>query len=102
MCMDGISHLVMEDEVIRSMMSRPGLDLVHHQVVMALYSMDANGNLQEFRDVLPTYLGMDWARCEGILDAVAKAGIIRRTASGIELTYRPDTSGIHSECGCAV
>ena len=100
MCMDGVSHLVMNDEKIQALMSNPGLDLIHKQVVMNLYAMGATNRLKECRQMLPLYLGMDWSVCREILDVIEKAGLIRRDGDDIVLTH-PVSADISHSCNCA-
>jgi hypothetical protein len=80
-------------------MANPILDIVHKQVVMTLYSLEANHQLQEYRRMLPLYLATDWQKCAEILDAIELAGLITQAGEGIELTYHieaPQDAG----CGC--
>jgi hypothetical protein len=97
--MDSVSHLVMEHEGIQELMSNPILDLVHKQVVMTLYSLDANHRLHEYKEVLPLYLGKDWDSCAEILDTIQAAGLLVRAGDEIILTHPVKTDGMHA-CGC--
>jgi hypothetical protein len=99
MCTDGVSLIVMNDENIQQLMSNPILDVIHKQVVMTLYSLDASDGLEDYKRMLPLYLGMDWDVCQKILDTIEKAGLLSHTSDGIALTHRVerDTS---SACGC--
>lgn len=99
MCTDGVSHLVMNDEKIQKLMSNPILDLVHKQVIMSLYSLEANHNLKDYRQMLPLYLGKDWAACDAILNTIEKAGLLMRTADGIALTH-PVERDASPACRC--
>ena len=56
MCIDGVSHLVMNDETIQALMANPILDLIHKQVVMSLYAMDANHQLSTYKKRSPCTL----------------------------------------------
>jgi hypothetical protein len=99
MCTDGVSHLVMEDENIQRLMSNPMLDLIHKQVVLNLYALDATHNLDDYKQMLPLYLGIDWEACQAILDTIEKAGLMTRTSDGIALIHpvqREESMG----CGC--
>ncbi len=100
MCIDGVSHLVMNDETLQRMMSNPALDLVHKQVLMALYSLDANNRLHECLELLPVYLSAERGYCEGILDTLEKTGLLVRSEDGIALTYRIKPDQTDSSCGC--
>ena len=99
MCTDGVSLIVMNDEDIQQLMSNPILDVIHKQVVMTLYSLDANDGLQDYKRMLPLYLGMDWDVCQKILDTIEKAGLLFRTSDGIALTH-PVQRDTTSACGC--
>lgn len=100
MCIDGVSHLVMNDETLQRLMSNPALDLVHKQVLMALYSLDANNRLHESLDLLPVYLSADRTYCEGILDTLEKTGLIVRSDEGIALPHRLNLDRDAGSCGC--
>ena len=101
MCIDGVGHLVLGDETIQEKMANPILDFVHKQVVMTLYSLDANHRLDEYKEVLPLYLSVDWNQCNAILDAIEQARLINRTEKGIVLTH-PVASAGESSCGCSM
>ncbi|AFM27291.1 hypothetical protein [Desulfomonile tiedjei] len=101
MCVDGVSHLVMNDETIQALMANPILDLVHKQVVMSLYAMDSNHELSTYKEMLPLYLGTDWESCEAILKAIEKAGLLTRTPDGIALVH-PVKQDVSASCGCAM
>jgi hypothetical protein len=74
--------------------------VIHTQVLMALYSMEASGLLAQYRSLLPVYLSTDLERCETILEALAKAGLISRQGEGIELTYKVEADQGDHSCGC--
>lgn len=100
MCTDGISHLVFRDPTIQEMMSNPALDLIHKQVVMLLYSLDAEKRLDQFKEFLPTYLGKDWSECLLILEILSGAGFLKRTGEEIRLTYPIVADDGGFGCGC--
>jgi hypothetical protein len=101
MCMDAVSHLVMQDEKIMELMDNPELDLVHKQVVMMLYALDAGGKLHEAEEVLPLYLSMDGDRCRGILAVIERAGLLSRLGGEIRLTHPVAASEQLAACGCS-
>jgi hypothetical protein len=100
MCTAAISHLVMSDAIIQEKMSDPLLDMIHKQVVMVLYSLDADKRLPEFREWLPIYLSREWSECAPILETIEAAGLIKRTQEGIALTHRIEVDGMDMACGC--
>lgn len=100
MCMDGVGHLVLADERIQALMSDPRLDLVHQQVVMTLYSLDAQGRLGEYREILPIYLSMAWEKCAEILDTIVSVGLLIRTEDGLALAYPVENEGSGDRCAC--
>jgi hypothetical protein len=102
MCMDGISFAVMSDEKIQQALANPQLDMVHSQVLLALYSMKAAGSLDDYQQVLPVYLSADAETCETILDALEQAGLIMRGRGTIELTHKIDAPEPDGSCGCHV
>jgi len=99
MCTDGVSRIIMNDDKIQALMSNPILDLIHKQVIMNLYSLDADHSLSDYKRMLPIYLGMDWEACQRLLNTIEEAGLLYRTVDGIALTHpvEPDTS---AHCGC--
>jgi hypothetical protein len=102
MCTEGISHLVMNDETVQELLTNPILDLIHEQVLLNLYSMDANNQLHEYKELLPLYLSKDWSECEDILDTLVQAGLLNWTGNGIELTRpirRQEQTGHEHACG---
>lgn len=102
MCIDGVGHLVLGDERIQTLMSDPRLDLVHQQVVMALYSLNAQGRLGECEEILPIYLSMSSEKCAEILDTIVGVGLLVRTESGFELAYPVAQEGGGDSCACHV
>jgi hypothetical protein len=99
MCTDGVSMLIFENEAIMEKMSNPILDFVHKQVVMTLYSLEAAKRLDEYRELLPTYLSKDWPECEAILSAIEQAGLVTLRSDGITLTHRVESDN-KASCGC--
>ncbi|HMK35367.1 MAG TPA: hypothetical protein VK463_09895 [Desulfomonilaceae bacterium] len=99
MCMDAVGPLVLQDPTVQELMSNPILDFVHKQVVLTLYSLNANHRLQEYKEVLPVYLSQEWSKCAEILDTIQKAGLLVQTADGIHLTHPIETDGMNA-CGC--
>ena len=63
---------------------------------MNLYSMDANNQLHEFKELLPLYLSKDWSACEEILDTLVQAGLLNWTDNGIELHPQYPSAGARS------
>ncbi len=102
MCVEGVGNLVMEDENVRALLADPRLDLIHHQVVMTLYSLDAGGRLADYREILPLYLSVNWERCSEILETIESVGLISRTGGGIALTHPIASDAATSQCLCHV
>jgi len=82
------------------MMANPILDIIHKQVLMTLYSLEVSGRLNDYRELLPVYLGAKWPECKAILEAIEKAGLLKRTETGIELTYKLKSGHALDSCGC--
>lgn len=99
MCTDGVSHLLFEDKTIMEKMSNPILDFVHKQVIMTLYTLNADKRLSDYKDMLPTYLSKDWAECETILKTIEQAGLVTLSPDGIRLIHEVE-SGDTASCGC--
>jgi hypothetical protein len=98
--MDGLSQLLLSDHTIREKMSEAGLDFVHMQVLMNLYSLDASNSLHEYREVLPVYLATEWERCRSILDDLEHADLLSITEGEIALTHKIDAPEEAMSCGC--
>ncbi len=101
MCNVGVSFLAMNDDAIQELLANPILDVIHKQVLMNLYSMDANNQLHEYKELLPLYLSKDWAACEEILDTLVQAGLLKWTDNGIELTRTIPRQEQDQACGMA-
>ena len=100
MCVDAVSHVLMNDETFQRLMSNPLLDLIHKQVLLALYSMDSANELGRCRELLPIYLSTDWPNCQAVLDTLEAAGLIKRIDEAVALTYKIDHAVAHDSCGC--
>jgi hypothetical protein len=100
MCMDGACQAIMNDSKIQEMLSNPILDMVHKQVVMILYSLENSNRLGTYKEVLPVYLSADWATCSEVLDTIERAGLLRRTSNGIELSYSLSVDDKAGSCEC--
>jgi predicted methyltransferase len=98
--MDGVCQSVMNDEAIQEKMANPILDIVHKQVVMVLYSLEANKQIDEYKELLPVYLSTDWSKCAAILDAIEQAGLLIRTDGGIQLTHQVEVDTSANSCAC--
>jgi hypothetical protein len=101
MCFDSVSYMLLQDERFMELVANPELDLVHKQVIMALYSLEASHQLDDYRETLPVYLSMDWNTCSQILDVIERVGLISRNDTGITLVHRFEMPDPHaSSCGC--
>ena len=100
MCMDGLSQLLLSDHTIQEKMSDAGLEFVHMQVLMNLYSLDASKSLHEYREVLPVYLATEWDKCHAILNDLEHADLLSITDGEIALTHKIDVPKEAMSCGC--
>lgn len=100
MCMEGVSNVVMTDGFIQAKMQEAGLDFVHLQVLMNLYSLQMNNGLEAYRETLPVYLSMELEKCELILKEIEEAGLITRAGGIISLVREIDTPDDGLLCGC--
>lgn len=100
MCSDGISHRVMSDATIQEMMSNPIMDLVHKQVVMILYSLEADKRLHEYKQWLPIYLSQDWTECSAIIGTIERAGLLKRSGDSIALIHKIEADDSDVACAC--
>jgi hypothetical protein len=101
MCMVSVGNLIIENEMIQQLMANPSLDLIHKQVLMTLYSLDAQKRLADHRTVLPIYLSMNWDECDKILRVLESAGTITRSQESILLNYPLNLDATDSSCGCS-
>ena len=100
MCMDGACRFMMQDENVQRLMSNPGLDLIHKQVVMMLYSLDAGDRLGEYREVLPIYLSLTWDRVAEILRTLEDAGLVTLAPDRLLLTHPIKSDDSAMACVC--
>lgn len=100
MCMDGVGHLLMEDEGFQRMLAHPDLDFVHRQVVMTLYSLQMNNRLHEWRETLPIYLSQTQEQCEEIVAVLARAGLVNVNGAEISLPYEFEVPESDHSCAC--
>ncbi|MCX5873714.1 MAG: hypothetical protein NTY51_10865 [Deltaproteobacteria bacterium] len=100
MCMVSVGNLIIENEMIQQLMANPSLDLIHKQVLMTLYALDAQKSLADHKTVLPIYLSMNWDECDKILGVLESAGTITRNHESILLNYPLNIDATESSCGC--
>lgn len=100
MCMVSVGNLIIENEMIQQLMANPSLDLIHKQVLMTLYSLDAQKRLADHKTVLPIYLSMNWDDCDKILRVLESAGTITRNQESILLNFPLNIDAAESSCGC--
>ena len=99
MCTAAVSHLVLQDERIQDTMASYGLDFVHQQVVITLYGLELQGQLQAYKEMLPTYLSMDWEKCSKLLETLEKAGLIVRSGDQLTMTHPIAADEAGHSCG---
>ncbi len=102
MCMQGITHSLMEDENLQALLASPMLEVIHKQVLTTLYSLEAENRLQEYAEVLPLYLSLDWSKCVNILALLEQAGLIAISPEGISLTYPLKKAEEKPSCACHI
>jgi len=90
----------LNDQRIMKLLANPALDFVHHQVVMVLYSLEANHRLDDYREVLPPYLSLNQERCLALIDDLASAGLLTVGGDGIRLTHKIVADESQSGCAC--
>lgn len=100
MCTASVGNLLVYDERIQDLMNKPGMDIIHKQVVMTLYSLALSKRLDEHERLLPVYLGLDADECKKILTTIERAGLIKNRDGKISLTYPVHTDPADS-CGCS-
>ncbi|MGC8602444.1 MAG: hypothetical protein ACP5VS_02005 [Desulfomonilaceae bacterium] len=100
MCTASVSDIIMENEMIQGLMANPGLDLIHKQVLMTLYALDAQKRIEDYKSILPIYLSMDWDNCEQILQTLVSTGLITIDQESILMNYPIDIDSTRSSCGC--
>lgn len=100
MCMDGACSFILQNENVQRLMSDPSLDLIHKQVVMMLYSLDASDRLGEYREILPVYLTLEWDKVAEILQTLEQAGLVILTADRLLLAHpiKSDESAVACAC----
>jgi len=101
MCTASVGDIIMENQMIQDLMAKPNLDLIHKQVLMTLYALDAQKRLDDYKTILPIYLSMDWKNCEQILETLASAGLVTLDRVSIVMNYPLNLDTSQSSCGCA-
>lgn len=102
MCSDGVSQLVMTDQVINEKISSAGLDFLHLQVLVNLYSLKIANNLDQVQDLLPVYLSKSWEECDELLDQLERANLVRRNRETLELVEEIESPEQDHSCACGV
>jgi hypothetical protein len=100
MCSDGISQLVMTDTVINEKITASGLDFIHLQLLVNLYSLKSAHRLEHLEQDLPVYFSMSWEKLQGLLDDLEAAKLLRRTGTGLELVEEIDAPEQDHSCAC--
>jgi hypothetical protein len=100
MCTASVAGLLFENEEIQTLLANPDLDMVHRQVAITLYALDADHRLAEYESMLPVYLSMGLDQCEKIINDLVEAGVVARSGSSIFLTHPLDARAVESSCGC--
>ncbi len=101
MCTASVGDIIMENQMIQDLMAKPNLDLIHKQVLMTLYALDAQKRLDDYKTILPIYLSMDWKNCEQILETLESAGLVTLDRESIVMNYPLNIDKNQSSCGCA-
>ncbi|MGC8658919.1 MAG: hypothetical protein ACP5U1_07570 [Desulfomonilaceae bacterium] len=100
MCTTSVGDVIMGNEMIQNLMANPALDLIHKQVLMTLYALDAQKRLRDYKIMLPVYLATDWQNCEQILNTLASNGLIKIDHESISMSYPLNIDENQSSCGC--
>ncbi len=100
MCTASVTALIFADEEIQRLMANPILDMVHRQVVLTLYGLDADHRLDEYESLLPVYLSLSPEQCSGVIDRIEQAGIVARSDDGLVLTHPLDPADMEPSCHC--
>ncbi len=99
MCTAAVSHIVLQDERIQDAMAANGLDFLHQQVVITLYGLELQGQLQAYKEMLPTYLSMEWEKCAELLATLEHAGLIHRADDAIKMVIPIHAEEAGHACG---
>ncbi len=100
MCIEGGGRLLFSDAKLQELMADPRLELIHKQVLLQLYSMEAAGRLHEYREILPLYLSLEWPRCVEILAVLEDAGLVARNGNRIRMVHQIKSEDSPGSCGC--
>ncbi|MEW6348531.1 MAG: hypothetical protein AB1646_05680 [Thermodesulfobacteriota bacterium] len=98
MCTASVAGLIFEHEEIQRLLANPILDMVHRQVVLTLYGLDADRRLDEYQSLLPVYLNMSPEECSAVMEKIEKAGLVVRSGNGLALTYPLNPDRMESSC----
>jgi len=79
---------------------RPIVDLLFSQrppsklqtlCLTALYSLDAQAMLAEYREHLPTYMLQEWEKCVEVMHELEEMGLVSLKGECVNLTHREET-----------
>ncbi len=102
MCSDGVSQLVMTDQVINEKISSAGLDFLHLQVLVNLYSLKLADDLDRVQELLPVYLSKSREECDILLDQLESADLVRKSGATLELVEEIGAPEQDHSCACSV
>jgi len=77
------------DEIVRLVFSNSAPSKHQTLCLTALYSLDAQGLLEDWREHLPGYMLQSWEVCEEALNELEGMGLVRVRAGELVLTHRP-------------
>ena len=100
MCTTSVGDIIIGNEMFQELMAKPGLDLIHKQVLMTLYALDAQKRLGDYKTMLPIYLATDWQNCKEILSTLESNGLIKIDQESISMSYPLNIDAAQSSCGC--
>jgi hypothetical protein len=77
------------EEIIRLVFSNNPLSKHQTLCLTALYSLDAQGLLADYREHLPGYMLQGWENCQGVLVELEGLGLLTLCEEELVLTHRP-------------
>jgi hypothetical protein len=90
----------MTDTAINEKINAAGLDFLHLQVLVNLYSLKNANRLEHLKEDLPVYFSKTWPECQKLLDELERADLIRKTQHSVELVEIIENPNDDHSCAC--
>jgi hypothetical protein len=76
------------EEIVKLVFSNSPPSKLQTLCLTALYSMDAQELLGDYREHLPRYMLLEWEKCHGVIRELEAMGLLSLEGEGVVLTHR--------------